>query len=279
MCWWRRCRKRMRIRRSIPLSAKERTIRPFRQTRNGSGGAIWFRDVECRVKGRLVGTRHYDEFDRLIIERPMWRGKKHGIELTWDEQGHLEFAEPFVDGIPHGTARQYQAGRLIGTYTLRHGTGFDIWRTLAARGALYVSEVWSMRNGRLHGVEWQCNHDGRTVWREAHWRNGQLHGVEREWNEHGRLSRGFPRYWIEGNRISKRKYLTASRDDLTLPQILSSEHKPRRAVLAEIKSLQRRPHTQKSITALIDRRLRELDSGKVRAAPWREVKRRLMNTL
>jgi hypothetical protein len=44
--------------------------------------------------------------------------------------------EPYVNGKIHGTAKQYgRDGSVIGTYTLRHGTGYDIWRVENEDGA------------------------------------------------------------------------------------------------------------------------------------------------
>ena len=41
---------------------------------------------------------------------------------------------------------------------------------------------------------------------ETEWLDGEWHGAKREWDE-GRLLRGFPRFFVRGERVSKRAYL------------------------------------------------------------------------
>jgi hypothetical protein len=73
------------------VDATERTVRPYRK----KGGGVWLREVNCYINGKMVGTRGYDNHDRLLIETPMRNGKWHGVRLMWDEDGALDSAEPF----------------------------------------------------------------------------------------------------------------------------------------------------------------------------------------
>jgi antitoxin component YwqK of YwqJK toxin-antitoxin module len=85
----------------------------------------------------------------------MKNGLKHGREITWGEDGTLELIEPYFDGRIHGTARQYgRDGRIIGTYRLVHGTGYDIWRQETEDGRVHISEIHSMKDGQPDGYEW-----------------------------------------------------------------------------------------------------------------------------
>src|SRR5262249_7219402 len=151
-----------------------------------------------------------------------------------DTPGQLLSAEPYENGVPHGTAYQWASdGRLLGTYTLEHGTGLDLWRQAWEDGRVYLAEVHSIRNGLSHGFEWWF-FVGRRLRRERHWQEGTLHGIEREWNFSGGLRRGFPRYWVRGERVTKAKYLKASVVDSTLPAFDVKDNLPYRTFPAEI---------------------------------------------
>jgi hypothetical protein len=265
----------MKIRRSIPAFASERTVRPFRRTGDAFSGGIWFREVECRVKGKVVGTRSYDDKDQLMIETPM-RGKKvHGVRLEWDENGDLELAEPYHNGMVSGTSRQYHKGKLVGTYSIRNGTGLDVWRNQREDGTWFVSEIWPLRNGHADGIELWFNEDERTVWREAYWRASVLHGIEREWNARGRLARGYPRYWTNGSRVTKQAYLAACKRDSSLPLFQLRDQKPARSITDALhqQSADRQQHRE------LNRRVRAYRQrkaqGKASCSSWAEVKRRI----
>ena len=224
---------------SIPSNSATSVVSEYRceTSADGHSHSIWLRVVEHSVNGVVVGTREYDEEDRLIGERPLKSGKKHGIEYTWYDNGQLELAEPYCDGRIHGTAKQWdEDGRLIGTYTLRHGTGFDIWRNLREDGTPYVAEIQTYRDGFFDGFTWWFNED-RSVWWEWHWRQGAQHGIERQWNDHERLARGWPKYWIDGNQVDKRRYVRAVRRDSSLPPFRDADQAPLRALPRDLQEL------------------------------------------
>src|SRR5512134_34396 len=86
-----------------------------------------YRVVDCFFKGNLVGQRVYNHAGFMVVETPMKDGLKHGREITWNEDGTLLSIEPYARGRIHGTAKQYgRNGKVIGKYTILHGTGFDI---------------------------------------------------------------------------------------------------------------------------------------------------------
>jgi len=236
-----------RLKSDIPRNAKERVVRAYREKRNeaknawvGPGTMIWLETRECIVGRKVVGQRCYNAQGKLEIETPLKNGKKHGRELTWDVDGSLLLVEPYFNGKIHGTAKQYdRRGRIVGTSTLVHGTGYDIWRNQIGDGPVYVSEIHSMRDGSPHGYEWWLNEDQRSVSEEKHWYNGQYHGVEREWSYEGKLRRGYPRYWIHGEQVGKRKYVLAARKDPTLPPFNVKDNSPRRRFPPEIQKLLR----------------------------------------
>jgi hypothetical protein len=91
-----------------------------------------------------------------------------------------------------------------------------------------------MKDGQPHGYEWWLNEDQRSVRAERHWHDGRLHGIEREWNRSGRLKRGYPKYHIRGERVSKRAYVKACRKDPSLPIFESADNEPVRCILSAI---------------------------------------------
>jgi hypothetical protein len=222
-----------RYRSSIPPGVTERTVSEYRR----EGDLVWPRRTECLLGGEIVGERYYEEDGTLGLETPIKEGKKHGVEYRWDS-GKLISAEPYWEGKPHGTAMQWEEdGRLLGTYTLVHGTGLDVWRGTREDGSIHVSEIHSLRDGMPHGFEWWLNEDQASVWYERHWHLGELHGIERQWNERARLRRGWPKYWVRGTQVTKRQYLrTAAKDD-TLPPFREEDESSRRSFPPEIEEL------------------------------------------
>ena len=223
-----------RFKSDIPPNVIEQTKREFRR----EGGAIWHRVTDCLLNGEVVGRRSYNEDGQLVIETPLKNGLKHGREYYWDDDGTLNLIEPYVNGKIHGTAKQYgRNGKVIGTYTIRHGTGYDIWRVEDEDGAIHISEIHSLKDGLPHGYEWWVTDKPRIIYEERHWHEGQFHGIEREWNLANKLRRGFPRYWIKNERVDKRKYLRAAEDDPSLPPFRLKDNSPRRRFPPAIEQL------------------------------------------
>lgn len=227
--------KSMKPKSDIPENATEVEIRAYRQ----EGQHIFFRTTECILNGQVVGQRSYDQDGRLTIETPLKNGKKHGREYIWDIfSGNLESVEPYVDGKLHGLAKQYgRKGKVIGTYRFVHGTGYDIWRYEREDGSVGISEIFTVQDGSLHGYEWWLKADQNSVWHERHWQHGEHHGIERMWNEKNSLKRGYPKYWIQGQKVSKRVYLNAAKQDTSLPPYRENDNRPQRKFPNEIENL------------------------------------------
>jgi antitoxin component YwqK of YwqJK toxin-antitoxin module len=213
---------------SIPAAAIERVTSTHEDgTRAGA---------EYALDGEVVGKRFWDKDGSLAMEIPLKGGARHGIEYRWSN-GFLLSAEPYVDGRAHGTAQQWDdAGRLIGTYTLVHGTGIDLWWGEREDESICLAEVHHMKDGSPHGFEWWVNDDQRSVWQERHWKERTLHGIERVWNLQGRLRRGYPRYWVDGQKVTKRQYLRACKTDEALPPFRAEENAPERTFPPEIRT-------------------------------------------
>ncbi len=211
----------------IPKSARERVVKRFA---DGSK-----REAEYRIGRKLVGRRWFYDTGEPESETAFKNGKRHGIEFRWDDPDILISAEPFLDGLPHGTARQWNFdGKLIGTYRMRRGTGIDLWRQEREDGSIYLAEVLYVYKGARHGMEWWIDENQLTVYIEREWKAGQLHGVWREWNPKGRLRRGFPKYHVANTQVTKRQYLAASKRDSTLPPFRPKDNRPGRTFPPEI---------------------------------------------
>lgn len=218
----------------IPQGAEERLISEYRQ----EGSLIYPQMREYILDSKVVGRRAYDSNGNLLIETPLKDGLKHGREYTWNENGTLESVEPYFEGKMHGLAKQYgRSGKVIGTYRCVHGTGFDIWRGEREDGSIVISEIHSLRDGIPDGYEWWLREDQHSLWHECHWQQGTLHGIERMWNNEGRLRRGYPKYWIRGQAVSKRVYLKTAQGDKTLPTFQAEDNRPQRRFPVEVEKL------------------------------------------
>ncbi|MDI1475132.1 hypothetical protein [Polyangium sp. y55x31] len=215
-----------RYRSFIPKTAIERVL-----TWHPNGAK---QRAEYLVGDEVVGERHFFETGEPCSEKPLRRGKTHGTEYDWYEPGVLTFAEPHVDGLPHGTARQWINGKLVGTYKMVRGTGIDLWWQLRSDGTRHLSEARYLRDGHREGFEWWIEEDERRVYEESHFRKGLLHGIERQWNRKERLRRGYPKYWVNGKQVSKRAYLAACKRDPTLPPFREEDNAPERQFPPEI---------------------------------------------
>jgi hypothetical protein len=212
---------------SIPKAAQERVTATFAESPQKC-------TAEYILNGEVVGIRHFHKTGELEHECPLKNGVTHGIEYRSDIPGKLHSAEPFSNGLPHGTARQWSDdGKLMGSYTMRHGTGIDLWWGDEC-GSRYLSEVRYLKDGKWHGFEWWLNDDQKSVWQECHFQNSQMHGIERSWNHLGRLHRGYPRYWVNDVRMTKRQYVRACDKDPTLPPFRETDNRPQRKFPPEI---------------------------------------------
>jgi hypothetical protein len=216
-------RTRPAFRSSIPRHAVERVTS---RHPNGQRAA-----AEYFVGDEQVGARSFHQ-DGQVEADCGWRdGRLHGTMYRIDIPGRLLSATPYARGLEHGTARQWgHDGRLLGTYRMRRGTGIDLWwgETWRRPRRRYLHEVRFMRGGDRHGFEWWIHEDQRSVYEERHFQYGLSHGIAREWNSRGRLRRGFPRYFVAGQPVTRRQYLPASAADPSLPALREKENRPRR---------------------------------------------------
>ena len=207
---------------AIPPQAFERVIKRH---------ANWVKlRCEYLVEGAVIGTRDYDAEGGIEAEHGLQDGRRHGSAYSFHNAGKLLSLEPYQNGVLHGTAYQWaENGALLGTYTLEHGTGLDLWwQDWKDSGTFELAEAHFMQDGQAHGFEWWLNGDGLSVWSERHWRRGAKHGIERVWGKDGQLGRSFPRFWLDGRRVTRTRYERAAADDVFLPPFRIADNLPLR---------------------------------------------------
>lgn len=218
-----------RYRSSIPRRAEARITK-----RHANGAQA---TVEYFIEGRRVGVRSFDAEGHLENDCGWRDGLRHGTSYRIDIPGRLLSATPYSRGLEHGIARQWaDDGRLLGTYRMRHGTGIDLWwdETWGRPRRRFLAEVCFHRRGKRHGFEWWIDQDQASVHIERHWRDGHEHGIEREWNVKGHLRRGYPKYFVAGQQVTRREYVRAAAKDVSLPPFRDAENRPARSFPAVI---------------------------------------------
>jgi hypothetical protein len=186
---------------------------------------------EFQQHGAVVGVALWEDDGAPCWAWCLRDDQKHGPEVEWWTRGGVAFVEHWVSGVLHGPARHFdEEGRLLLETELVHGTGVDLW--CDSQSWTLSEETW-LRDSRLHERRW-WNTDQRTVYREElHAARDEHAGIEREWNDRGRLRRGFPQFFVGGERVDKRAYLRAAERDPALPRHLPEHDDPRRQLPSE----------------------------------------------
>ncbi len=129
---------------------------------------------------------------------PLIDGLRHGVVLAWHRNGITASEESYVNGRLHGVCRQWdEAGKLLGEFTMDHGTG--------------VQREW---------------HDNGRIKLEVSTVAGTFCGQNRIWLWDGTLLS--ERYFLSGRPVTRTQYIRAAAKDLTLPQPGDSAATPRR---------------------------------------------------
>jgi antitoxin component YwqK of YwqJK toxin-antitoxin module len=176
------------------------------------------------IDGKEIGFRWWEESGALGIEFGLKDSVKHGLYRDWFSDGTLSEDAWYHEGKEHGEHRQFLDGVVIATCTMVHGTGLDLWYNEPG----VLAEERAMLDGERHGFERWWTGDNQTIYEESHFYHGTEHGIFRQWNRKGRLSRGYPRYYVNGQRVTKRQYLRACLTDLTLPPFDAADNDPHR---------------------------------------------------
>lgn len=162
--------------------------------KGGGRGAVpdapwycWFaRVIRSVMKNGVEKTFHSD--GKIAGEVTYVNDLPNGITRRWHPNGVLASELPVKDGIVEGVAKQWNdKGELLGSYEVRKGCG--------------VIKTWHS-NGKLQG--------------ETPMLNGKWTGRQRVWFEDGTLAGDV--FWIENQKVSKKKYLAACKENPNLPR-------------------------------------------------------------
>ena len=134
---------------------------------------------------------------------PWKNGVIEGTKKTFFEGGKVKSETPYVDGKPHGVSKSYsKTGKVTRECTLkngeRHGKLIDYWpRTGEKRREITYD------NGKVKGMVREYHRNGQLR-RAVPFKDEAMHGVEKRYNEDG--SERDPRYWINGNMVTKTEF-------------------------------------------------------------------------
>lgn len=223
-----------RYKSSIPIQATERITQ--RHDNNNKA------EAEYILSNDVVGKRLFYEDGTIEFDYAIRDGEPHGYAYRFYESGKMMQAVPYRSGQEHGTIKQWsEDGDLLGTYDMDKGTGVDLWWQEDDDGLPFLAEVRYTEDGQTHGPEWWLYEDQEHVYIERHWKEGQLHGIEREWQEDDDelidLLDGYPKYWVEGEEVTKTAYNSARRKDKSLPSYRKKDDKAYRQFPDEIQTL------------------------------------------
>jgi len=215
---------RRRYKSPIPKSAREVVDKAY------SDGA---KEASSYFVGRtMVGRRvWWDDGQTVFLEYGVKDGKKHGNEMQFHRNGLLLSVEPHRDGKAHGKATQFAAnGSVLICYVLKNGVGMDLW---CDDDGNLSEEHYYPAKGELGYNRW-WNEENKSIWREESWLDGLgWHGILREWNGKGRLCRGFPQFYVNGQRLTKSQYLRACQTDQSFPPYDPEQNQPFRTLPSE----------------------------------------------
>jgi hypothetical protein len=152
---------------------------------------FYYRNGQIRMENREVG------------------GQLHGLCRTWHYNGQLAEEQRYFQGLLHGTSQQWnESGRLLGSFTMNHGTGRQ--------------RYWH-QNGKLR--------------LEINSFNGKFFGRTRTWLRDGTLVQEI--YYISNVDVTRAAYLKAARKHPDWPQ---HEGEPGGRVAREGPALKHKEH-------------------------------------
>lgn len=211
----------------IPATAEQR-VTSRDEARRKTSSEFWFR-------GALVGRASWNPDGTPYVAVGLRQSVPVGHRMDYHDDRTI-YAEPHVDGVVHGLAKQYHPdGRLLIVSPFRNGTGIDYWCDLNG----LLAEERPIHAGRPSGVERWWDEDQRTVHTETHWLEGKWHGVRRQWAE-GRLLPGFPEFFLLGKKVAKRTYLRKAKLERDVPTYCTEEDAPERELPDAFLRLQQR---------------------------------------
>jgi hypothetical protein len=197
-----------------------------------------------RRRARLIWSRD----GRLMHEQPLDpQGLPHGIEIERDDSGAAVWCATWVHGSMHGPVMHFDERGVPVLVTLFvRGRGTDLWMNCGQ-----VSEVRELVDGVPHGVV-RWGHP-RAPSEEGHFVRGRRHGIFREWESDGTLRKGFPRFYLDDTRVSRRAYEAAQTADSSLRPYDAREDSNERVTPPAVRDAFARARSLRRELALVDR--------------------------
>lgn len=201
----------------MAVSLIPRRLRAAKQRQIDHGG------TEFSIRGKVIARLYWHATGTLEWATYFDReGRRHGVERVQFEDERLKYLARWSAGRQVGWQQQWsETGKLLVRTRFLRGSGLDAWFDNG------LSETRTLVDGHRHGFERLWIGRG-LVWSESHFEHGVEHGIARQWTAAGRLERGSPRFWIGGNRVTRRQYERAAAHDKTLPPIRELDDKPKR---------------------------------------------------
>lgn len=229
---------------------------PSRATKTLEGEDAYSSTFVYTLGGKVVGHREWSKDGVLSHEYGCKNGHRDGWELIYHARnGGLMAAIPWSNGKLVGIGKQWSTdGRLIVEYNLEKGTGVELIcsQCVGCEDGEYLSvapgdPVLSIErhwcDGELNGAERWWDGDNKHIYLERFFLDWTPHGIWREWNRKGRLRRGFPQYYVHGERMTKRTYINRTRKIETLIPFRAEDNDPQRPLPPEFAAqLQKRPN-------------------------------------
>jgi antitoxin component YwqK of YwqJK toxin-antitoxin module len=192
-----------------------------------SEDADGFSTVRYLVEGRLALLASFEKSGEPAHAMTFdTAGLPDGLEREWHSSGRLRYEARYRHGLQHGLQRQWdEQGRLIVRTRFVRGSGLDLYCGDLRPGV--VSESREIVDGLRHGFErWWT--DGKLT-QEKRFFRGDEHGISRSWTLAGKLERGWPRFVLRGQRVTRHAYARACTSDASLPRWREKDDRPSRA--------------------------------------------------
>ena len=136
---------------------------------------------------------------------------KTGVEKTFHSNGQIAGEVTYVNGLPNGVTRRWHPnGVLAAEYSVKDGNYEGISKQWNEKGELLGS--FEIRDGTGTIKTWYPN--GQLMG-ETSMLNGKWTGLHRGWFEDG-IPVG-DHYYIENQKVSKKKYLAACKENPSFP--------------------------------------------------------------
>ncbi len=164
------------------------------------------------------------------MEYGLRNNQMHGWFRTWYSNGMLCEESYYLEDKEHGIAKQFNdQGELIGTYQMNYGTGVDLW---------YQEKASWRKNDTIKMVSATAtNVGGMGITKPFTVSSTFSKALNMAFIESGtrkvRLGRGFPKYFVKGEKVTLVQYLKACSQDESLPKYLESDNNWRRLPLRD----------------------------------------------